>query len=136
MTHTTFLQSNLSVSSTVVNPLVSSMSRRARESFAASASAKQKPVHCTAIARTINDKNADMDSHAVHAPDYKAGGGSQREELCQQDHEDFQRMAMNNSFPRTQDLIQSVQRQVQRCIHSAGITGLGHISFVKNCIAQ
>ena len=41
------------------------MSKRAEESFATSASAKQKPVHCTAvIARIISDKNADMDHHA------------------------------------------------------------------------
>ena len=57
-THTTFTQQNLSVSYAVVNSLSSSMSKRAGESFAASASAKQKPVHCTAmIAWRINDKN-------------------------------------------------------------------------------
>ena len=32
------------------------------------------------------------------------------------DHEDFKRMAMNKSFPRTQDLIQSVQPQVETLI--------------------
>ena len=37
------------------------------------------------IARRSNDKNADMDCHAVPPPDYKAEGGSKREELCQQD---------------------------------------------------
>ena len=47
MTHTTSAQSNLSVSSVVVNPLFSSMSKRAGESCAASASAKQEPVRYT-----------------------------------------------------------------------------------------
>ena len=62
------------------------MSKRAGESFAASASVKQKPFHCTAmIVRKSNDKNADKDCHAVPPPDYKAEGGSEREELCQQD---------------------------------------------------
>ena len=90
MTHTTFLQTNLSVSSAVVNPLLSSMSKRARESFAAAASANQEPVHCTAmIARRINDKNADTDHYAVPPPDYKAGGDSNSEELCQQDPKQF-----------------------------------------------
>ena len=37
------------------------------------------------IARKLNDKNADMDHHAVPPPDNKAGGDSKREELCQQD---------------------------------------------------
>ena len=31
--------------------------------------------------------------------------------LLTKDHEDFKKMAMNQSFPRTQELIQSVQRQ-------------------------
>ena len=48
------------------------MSKRAGESFAASASAKQKPV---------------MDFHAV---DYKGGGDSKREELWQQDPQNIQ----------------------------------------------
>ena len=83
MTRTTFTQSNLSVSSAVVNPSISNMSKRAGESFAASARAKQKPVHCTSmIARKLNDKNADMDYHAVPPPDYKAGGNSKREDVC------------------------------------------------------
>ena len=47
MTHTTFTLSILSVSSTVVNPLFSSKSKRAGEYFATSAGAKQKPVHCS-----------------------------------------------------------------------------------------
>ena len=59
MTRNTFTRSNLSVCSAVVNPSFSSMSKRAGESFAASASSKQKPVHCTAmIARKLN---ADME---------------------------------------------------------------------------
>ena len=79
MTYTTFTQSNWSVSSAVVNPLFSRMSERAGESVAASASAKRKPVHCTAmIARKLNNKSADMDWHAVPPPDYKAGGDSKR----------------------------------------------------------
>ena len=54
MTHTTFSQSNLSFSSAVVNPSFSSMSKRARDSFATSASANQKSVHCTVmIARKL-----------------------------------------------------------------------------------
>ena len=86
MTHTTVTQSNLSVSSAVVNPPFSSMSKRAGESFAASASAAQKPAHCAAmIARKTNDTNADMDFHAVPPPVDKAGGDSKRAELCQQD---------------------------------------------------
>ena len=32
------------------------------------------------------------------------------------DDEDFNRMAMNKSFPRTQDMIQSVRRQVKTLI--------------------
>ena len=88
MTHTTFVQRKLPVSSAVVNHLFSSMSKRAREAFAASVSAKQKPIHCTAIiARKLNDKNADMYYHAVLPPCYKAGADSKREELCQQDTE-------------------------------------------------
>ena len=85
MTHTTLTQSNLSVSSAMMNPLFSSASKRAGESFASSASAK-KTVHCTAmVARRLHDKNADMDCHAVLPPEYQAGGNSMREELCQQD---------------------------------------------------
>ena len=38
----------------------------------------------TMSARRNNDNNADMDYHAVHPPDYKAGGDSKREEKCQQ----------------------------------------------------
>ena len=86
MTNTTFIQSDVSVSPAIANPSFSSMSKRAGEFVAASASAKQKPVHYTAIiARKLNDKSADMDCHAVPAPDCKAGGDSMREELCRQD---------------------------------------------------
>ena len=87
---TTLTQSNLSVSSAVVNPLFSSISKRAGDSFAASGSATQKPVHCTAmVARKIDRKSADMNYHAVPPPDYNAGGHSKREELCQQDPHTF-----------------------------------------------
>ena len=47
------------------------------------------------------------------------------------DHKDLKRMAMNRSFPSTQDLMQSVQQQVQntertqRCIQCAGIRRTG-----------
>ena len=53
------------------------------------------------------------------------------------DHADFKRMAMNNSFPRTQDLIQSVQQtnentdRTQRCTIYANTARLEHISLVK-----
>ena len=54
--------------------------------FAASASAKQKPFHCTAkIARKLNDKNASVDYRAVPPPDNEAGGDYKREDPCQQD---------------------------------------------------
>ena len=46
MTHTKFTQSNL-LTFSAVNLVFSSMSKRARASFATSASAKQKPVHCS-----------------------------------------------------------------------------------------
>ena len=62
------------------------MSKRAGESFATSASATQKPVHCAAmIATPTNDKNAHMDYHAAPPPEYRAGGDSKSEDLCQQD---------------------------------------------------
>ena len=77
---TTLIQSNLSVSSAVVNLSFSSKSERARESFATWASAKQWPVHCSAmIARKISDQNADMDYHAALPPEYQAWGHSKRE---------------------------------------------------------
>ena len=87
MTHTTFTQRNLSVSPAGVNLLsFSSMSKRAWESFATSAGAKQNPVHCSATtARKSNDKNADKDYHAVLSPEYQAGGDSKRENMCRQD---------------------------------------------------
>ena len=53
-----------------------------RPFLAASASAKQKPVHCTAMIRGMN-------YHAIPAPDYEGGGPSKREELCQQDPKQF-----------------------------------------------
>ena len=91
MTRTTFTQSNLSVSSVVVNPFFFQHEQTCRRIFfAASASVKQKPVHGTAmIARKTNDKNADMDYHAVPPPDYGAGRDSKREELCHRDPQTF-----------------------------------------------
>ena len=56
------------------------MSKRAGESFSLSASAAQKPVHCSGlIAIKISDENADMDYHAVLPPEYQAGSDSKRE---------------------------------------------------------
>ena len=53
---------------------------RAGEVFAASASAKQKPVHCAAmIARKFNDKNAGSDS-VVLPPDDKTAHAPRRSE--------------------------------------------------------
>ena len=59
------------------------------------------PGHHTAlIARKLNDKNADMDYHVVPPTDYKAGGDSKREELCEQDPEQFTITATGaSSFP-------------------------------------
>ena len=86
MTHTTFAQSNLSVSSAVVNPSFFSMSKRAWESFATLATAKQEAVHCAAMmAGKFNDKDADKHYHAVPPPEHRAGGDSEREDRCQQD---------------------------------------------------
>ena len=85
-THTTFTQSNLSVSSAVVNPSFSGRSKLEGASFAASGSATQKPVHCTGLlARKISDKNADMNHDAVPPPECQAGGDTRRDNLCQQD---------------------------------------------------
>ena len=70
------------------------MRKRAGDFSASSARARQKPVRCTTItARRLNDKNADMDCHAVPPPAHKAGGDSKREELCQQDPQTFTIMA-------------------------------------------
>ena len=78
-------ESNLSVSSAFVNPSVSSKSKRARTSFAASARAKQNPVHCAVmIAKKKNDKNADTDYHTVPPPEYRTGGDSEREDSYSQ----------------------------------------------------
>ena len=82
MIHTTFTQRNVSVSSAVVNLSFSSLSKRARESFATSASPKQKPVHCAAM-NEYKRKNAGMDYHAVLSPESKAGGDSKRDGSCQ-----------------------------------------------------
>ena len=85
-THSTFTQSNLSVSSAVMN-LFSSMSRRVEESFAASAGkrdAKASSLHCNDLRGKLPTKDADRDYH-VPPPDYIAGGDSKRDEPCQQD---------------------------------------------------
>ena len=64
------------------------------ETVAAPAGAKQRSVHCPAmIARKINDKNSDMDYHAVLPPGYRAGGDSEREDLRQQEPEQLTIMA-------------------------------------------
>ena len=80
-THTT-LKATCQHSVSSVNPLFSSVSKRARESFAASEKRKKKPVHSTSvIVRKLNDKGADMDCQAVLPPDYEPEGDSKREEL-------------------------------------------------------
>ena len=67
---------------TVVN--YSYSRKRAGESFATPARAKQKPVHCSGlIARKTSGMNADMDFHAVLPPEYRAGGDSKRQDQCQ-----------------------------------------------------
>ena len=56
--------------------------------------------------------------------------------------EDFKRTARNNSFPRTQDFTQSVQRQVQKLIERKDAHNMpvsqdwNNISFVKNYVAE
>ena len=56
--------------------------------------------------------------------------------------EDFNRTGMNNSFPRTHDFIQSVQRQVQTLIerkdaHNVQVSqDWKNISLVKNYVAE
>ena len=80
----TITQNNLSVSSAVVNPLFYGRSKHVGESCARSASAKQKPAHCSGrLARKVSDKNADMDHHAALPPTCQAGGDSRRGNLCQ-----------------------------------------------------
>ena len=44
--------------------------------------------------------------------------------LANKDHADFKRMAMNDSFPRTKNLIQSVQRQLKMLIERNGAYNL------------
>ena len=81
--------------------LFSSMIRRAGESFATSACAKQKPVHCAAmLVRTLIDKHADIDYHAVPPPEYQAGGDSKRDNLCQQDSQRITRTRSGTSSSR------------------------------------
>ena len=75
-----------------------SMSKRAGEFSLDRPSAKQKPVHCAAmIAKTINDKNVDMDYHAVVPPGYRAGGDFKCEDLCKQHPETFTKTATGAS---------------------------------------
>ena len=72
MTYTTFAQNKFVSVICDCESFISSMSNRAGESFAASASPRHKPVHCTTmIARKLNIKNAEMDFHAVLPPDSK-----------------------------------------------------------------
>ena len=74
--------------------------QRAGEYFATSASAKQKPVHCSRlIARKISDKNTDIDYHAVPPPEYLAGSGSKWENLCQQDSQRVTRRQLEHQAP-------------------------------------
>ena len=58
---------------------------------------KGSSLHCNDC-KKINDENADMDHHAVLPPDYKSGGDSQREELCQQDPQTFTTTATGASM--------------------------------------
>ena len=89
MARTPLTQSNLSVSSAVVNLLFSSTSKRGPRIFRYIVQ-REKPVHLSGLtARRIGDKNADMDYHAVLPREYQAGGASMREELCQQDPKQF-----------------------------------------------
>ena len=59
-----------------------------------------------------------------------------------QNHEGFTRLAMNGGFPSTQDLRQSVQRQVNNIDRPQGrrqhanLAGLEHVSMVKNPAAK
>ena len=106
---------NLSVSSAHVNPLFSNMSKRAWESFATSACAKQKATHCSAMmARKIDDKNADIDFHALHPPEYQAGVDPKRENLCQKDSERVTSTTTGASSSWQQDVAGASSCQVKR----------------------
>ena len=72
-----FMTSHMVVGTSLDFLQFSSMSKCAKESFATSASAKQKPVHSSRlIAWKMFDKSADMDCHSVPPPAYRAGGDS------------------------------------------------------------
>ena len=51
--------------------------------------ARNKSLLIAMIARGLNDKNSDMDCHEVLPTDYKSGGDSMREQLCQQDPKQY-----------------------------------------------
>ena len=75
------------------------MSKRAGESFAASASAKQKPVRCTAmVARRIDRQECRHGQSHSTSPDHKAGGDSERDDMCQQDPQAFTITATGASY--------------------------------------
>ena len=85
-------------------------------------------------------------SCVVRAKRWLDAFGFLRLESCtrasENDHEDFKRMAMNKSFLRTQDSIQSETTtsensdRTQRRIQNANITGLEQILLVKIYIAE
>ena len=88
MTHTTLTKSNLSISSAVVNPSFSSMSKRARDCFRniGKRESKASSLHSDVCVK-ISEKNANVVCHAVLPPEYQAGGDSKREDLCWPDSE-------------------------------------------------
>ena len=83
MNHTTLTKSNLSISSGVVNPSFSSMSKRARDCFRniGKRESKASSLHSD-VCVNISEKNANVGCHAVLPPEYQAGGDSKREDLC------------------------------------------------------
>ena len=59
---------------------------------------QKKSVYCSGMmARKINDKNADMDYHAVPPPEIRGAGFSKCQDLCQQDSERVSRMTPGTS---------------------------------------
>ena len=120
MTHTTVTQRNSTVSSAIVNPLFSTMSKRAGEYFASSVSGKNKQFHCSAmIARKTCDEKVDTDYHALLPPEYQAGGDSKREHLRQQDSQNINITATGaSSSSRQLRLLQKIL-QVERKIISS-----------------
>ena len=75
--------------SSIVKPSFPSMRKCVPENL--SPETKASPLHSN-IARRINE-SADVDYHAVPPPDYKAGGDTKREGLCQQNPETFTKTA-------------------------------------------